>query len=605
LQAAAELLDGFEDGAYFVALATIDDPALVASAIADPLGVTEGADRTLVEAIEAYLRGKELLLVLDNFEQVVEASPLVGELLSSCPRLKVLATSRTALRLYGEQGYEVPSLEVPDPGRLLPIDKLNQYEAVRLFVERAQAAKVDFSITKENAPAVAEICARLDGLPLAIELAAARIKLLPPQAMLKRLGSRLKLLTGGARDLPTRQRTLRGTIEWSHDLLDKGERTLFARLAVFSGGRTLEAIAAVCDAEGDLPVDALDGVESLLEKSLLRQEEGPEGEPRFVMLETIHEFARERLQASGEAEEVRRLHAEHFLALAEEAEPKLTAPDQVAWLEQLEAEHDNMRAALAWLLEQEEANLALRLEGALWRFWYVHTHLTEGRRWLEEALAKNGRVSASVRAKALNGAGVLALTQCDNEQGYLPEVVVLGEGRHLDLLPSPAAGADLSLPLLEDVEPIAPLPLADDVGSCRDLLQSHEGGKIVDHAVRKTCEHGYLSEKDANSQRILHPPEPRQADDEEHYADEGEDHGGGTRTGEVYERSDHDRAHEHREDQGRLEGPEDAPQKLVRGAGLEHGGGGDVREDVAHAEGQYEHERQHAGGAEAEEDRHH
>ena len=275
LQAAADLLDEFEDGVYFVALATITDPTLVASTVAQVLGVRESGDQPLIEGIKDYLKDKRLLLVLDNFEQVLEAAPLAGELLSA-PRLEVLATSRIALGVYGEHEYAVPPLEVPDPKRLPGLEALSQYEAVRLFIERARAAKADFEITNENAPAVAEICARLDGLPLAIELAAARVKLLPPKAMLGRLGRRLKLLTGGARNLPERQRTLRGAIEWSHALLEEGEKTLFARMAVFSGGRTLEAIEAVCDAGGDLPLDTFEGVSSLLDKSLLRQEEGPE-----------------------------------------------------------------------------------------------------------------------------------------------------------------------------------------------------------------------------------------------------------------------------------------------------------------------------------------
>jgi tetratricopeptide (TPR) repeat protein len=281
-------------------------------------------------------------------------------------------------------------------------------------VERARALKPDFSITNESAPAVAEICVRLDGLPLAIELAAARVTMLPPRAMLRRLGSRLKLLTGGARDLPERQRTLRATIEWSHALLDEGEQLLFARLAVFSGGRTLEAIEAICDAEGDLTVDAFDGVSSLVDKSLLRQEEGPpNGEPRFVMLETVHEFAREKLEQSGEAEEIRRAHAQYFLTLAEEADPELRGPDQLEWLERLEAEHDNMRAALTWALEHKEVEEALRLGGALWWFWWMRSHNSEGRRWLEAALVMDGRGSPEVRAMALAGVGYLGLEQGD------------------------------------------------------------------------------------------------------------------------------------------------------------------------------------------------
>jgi Tfp pilus assembly protein PilF len=293
------------------------------------------------------------------------------------------------------------------------LERLTQYEAVGLFLERARAVKPDFSITNESAPAVAEICVRLDGLPLAIELAAARIKMLPPRAMLQRLSSRLKLLTGGARDLPKRQRTLKDTIEWSHALLDEGEQVLFARLAVFSGGRTLEAMEAICDAEGDLPVDAFEGISSLVDKSLLRQEEGPGGEPRFVMLETVHEFAREKLGQSAEAEEIKRVHAQYFITLAEVAFPELRGPHQLEWLERLEAEHDNMRAALIWALERKEVEVALRLGGALGWFWSMRGYHSEGRRWLEAALAMEGRGSPEVRAMALAGAGELAYEQGD------------------------------------------------------------------------------------------------------------------------------------------------------------------------------------------------
>jgi len=426
LQVAAELLNEFEDGVFFVALAPITDPALVASAIAEALGVVEAGDQPLEEGLKGYLHGKELLLLLDNFEQVLGGAPLVGELLSACPKLKVLATSRSVLKVYGEQEYPVPPLELPRPGGLLPIDRLSQYEAVRLFIERAKAAKPDFSVTDENAPAVAEICMRLDGLPLAIELAAARKKLLTPSAMLQRLGSRLKLLGGGSRDLPERQRTLRGTIEWSFALLEEGEQVLFARLAVFSGGRTLEAIEAVCDAEGDLPMDALEGVSSLLDKSLLRQEEGPEGEPRFVMLETIHEYARERLEASGEAEETSRLHAEYFLALAEAAEPELSGADQPACLERLEAEHDNMRAALTWSLEKEPET-ALRLAVALARFWEMRARFLEGSRWLEAALRQSDRADFGTRAKLLSQAGTFAFYRTDFEHA----IVLHGEALEL------------------------------------------------------------------------------------------------------------------------------------------------------------------------------
>jgi predicted ATPase/class 3 adenylate cyclase len=413
LQAAADLLDDFPDGTFFVPLATLTEAELLLPTVAETLGVRESGEQSLGETLEDYLSERRLLLLLDNFEQVLGAASTVTELLAVAPGLKVLATSRAPLGLYGEHEFPVPPLTLPDLQHPPPLERLTQYEAVGLFVERARAVKPDFSITNESAPAVAEICVRLDGLPLAIELAAARIKMLPPKAMLQRLSSRLKLLTGGARDLPERQRTLRGAIEWSHALLDEGEQVLFGRLAVFSGGRTLEAIEAICDAEGDLPVDTFEGISSLLDKSLLRQEEGPNGEPRFVMLETVHEYAREKLEESPEAEEIKRVHAEYFLTLAEEAYPELKGPDQFAWLERLEAEHDNMRAVLSWAMERKEVEVALRLGGALSWFWSMRGYQSEGRRWLEEALVMDGRASPESRAMALAGAGVLAEEQGD------------------------------------------------------------------------------------------------------------------------------------------------------------------------------------------------
>jgi predicted ATPase/class 3 adenylate cyclase/Tfp pilus assembly protein PilF len=413
LQAAADLLEDFPDGTFFAPLATLTEAELFLPAVAETLGVRETGDQQLVESLKDYLSKRKLLLLLDNFEQILGAAPAVKELLAAAPGLKVLATSRAPLGLYGEHEFPVPPLTLPDLKRPPPLERMTQYEAVGLFVERAQAVKPGFTITNESAPAVAEICVRLDGLPLAIELAAARIKMLPPKAMLQRLTSRLKLLTGGARDLPERQRTLRATIEWSHALLDEGEQLLFARLAVFSGGRTLEAIEAICDADGDLPVEAFDGISSLLDKSLLGQEEGPGGEPRFVMLETVHEFAREKLQGSGEAEQIKLAHAQYFLTLAEEAHPELLGANQLQWLEKLEAEHDNMRAALSWALERKEAEVALRLGGALWWFWSVRGYYSEGRRWLEEGQAMEGRGSPESRAMALAGAGALASQQGD------------------------------------------------------------------------------------------------------------------------------------------------------------------------------------------------
>src|SRR5829696_4377924 len=414
LQVAADLVDDFEDGVFFVPIAAITDPTLVAPTIARVLGLSESGAQPPEELLEGYLRDRQTLLLLDNLEQVLESASVVERLLSSAANLKILATSRIPLGLYGEYEFPVPPLSLPDPDSLPPLERLTGYEVVRLFLERARAVKPGFALTEENAPAVVEICGRLDGLPLAIELAAARIKLLPPQVLLDRLGNRLKILTGGARNLPERQRTLRNAIEWSYGLLDEGEKMLFGRLGVFSSGTTLEAMEAVCDAEGDLPTDIFEGTSSLLDKSLLRQEEGTGGEPRFVMLETIHEFANEKLEESDEADAVSRAHAEYFLALAEEAEPMLWGAEDAAWLDRLDQEHDNMRAALSWAIEHEEATLALRVSGALRWFWYMEGYYGEGRRWLEAALGKNwGAAAAEARARALEGVGWLASSQGD------------------------------------------------------------------------------------------------------------------------------------------------------------------------------------------------
>lgn len=417
LQVGADLLDEFEHGVYFVSLSALTDPALVSSTIAQALVVTESGGDSLLECLKDHLREKQLLLLLDNFEQLQPAAPLLPELLAEAPRLKILVTSRAILRLYGEHDYEVPPLDLPDLKRLSPPARLVQYEAVKLFVERASAARTDFALTNENGPAVAEICHRLDGLPLAIELAAARVRLLPPQAMLPRLQSRLKLLTGGARDLPARQQTLRGAIDWSYSVLEPGEQHLFARLSVFVGGCTLEPAVAVCDSAGDADVDLLDGLGTLVDNSLLRQLEDSDGEPRFMMLETMREYAQERLAVYGELGEVRRRHAQHFLKLAEHAEPWLRGAQQADHLERLEREHDNLRAALSWALEMREAEFGLRLAAALSRFWEIHGHLSEGRRWFEDLLRLGGDVPSSTQAKALNGAGWLACLQGDYARG--------------------------------------------------------------------------------------------------------------------------------------------------------------------------------------------
>jgi predicted ATPase/class 3 adenylate cyclase len=428
LQAAADLLDDFADGVFFVPLASLTDPALVLSTIASTLGVHEEGGQPLAERFRDFLVTKQLLLVLDNLEHLVDAAPAIGELLATSPRLKVLATSRMPLRLRGEREYPVPSLGLPRRKPPPPPEQLSQYEAVRLFIDRAQAVKPDFTISNENAPALAEICHRLDGLPLAIELAAARVRMLPPPAMLARLEQRLPLLTGGARDAPARQQTLRNTIAWSYDLLEPEEQQLFRRLAVFAGGASFEAVEAVANPDGTLEV--FGGLERLLEHSLLRQEEGPEGEPRFGMLETIREFGLEHLEGSREAEETRRRHADVMIALAEDAALEIIqGARQGVWLDRLEAEHDNIRSALAWMLEQPDGKSALRVAAALARFWAVRGNPGEGREWLRRALVVGREERTVARAWALRGAGLLAETQGDYgaAQALLEECLALAQ----------------------------------------------------------------------------------------------------------------------------------------------------------------------------------
>jgi non-specific serine/threonine protein kinase len=326
-----------------------------------------------------------------------------------------MVTSREVLYVYGEQEYPVPPLVLPDLDRVEPLGVVSKYEAVELFVQRARAVKPDFEITGENASAVAEICVRLDGLPLAIELAAARVRVLTPRDLSTRLENRLAVLMGGMRDLPPRHQTLHATIDWSYDLLDDGERTLFARLAVFQGGRTVESAEAVCGA--DLSIDVLDGLESLLTKSLLSQEEHQGDELRFYMLETIHEYSRKRLEGSGEAEDIRRRHTEYFVALAERAELELRGGRQGHWFVRLRAERHNLRNALAWSLEGADVELGSRLAGALRDFWYYEGHIGEGLRWMGRALESARETPPAIRAKVLNVAGWLSSAQGDFEQG--------------------------------------------------------------------------------------------------------------------------------------------------------------------------------------------
>ena len=417
IQVAAELCDYFSDGVFVVALSPVSDPAQVIPAVAQTLTIGEGSDQPLLPLLHAALKGKQLLLLLDNFEQVAGAAVDVAGLLNACPRLKIVVTSREGLHLRAEHEFAVPPLSVPPLKRLPSLNTLSQYEAVALFIERAQAVKPDFAVTNSNASAVAAICSRLDGLPLAIELAAARVKHFPPQTLLARLEQGLSVLSGGARDLPGRQQTLRGAIAWSYDLLSSEEQKLFRHLAVFVDGWSLEAAEAICMARGGLAADMLEGMASLVDKSLLRQEEQAAGETRFWMLQMLREFGLEQLAKSGELEATRQAHAEYYLRLAEEVGPTLQATEQGRSMAHLEQEHENLRAALSWLLAQaqggseystQQAERALRFCTALSWFWAIRGYSREGQRFLEQALALCESVSVPVRAKVFYAAADLA-----------------------------------------------------------------------------------------------------------------------------------------------------------------------------------------------------
>ena len=406
LQLAAEAAPGFSDGAFWVPLAPISDPDLVPSTIAHALGVHVGGKEVPMERVIEHVRGKRMLLVLDNFEQVLPAAPSVSALLATGPDLKVIASSRAPLRISGEQEFPVPPLDLPDPHGAGSLDVLAQSDAVRLFVERARAVKPDFMVTPENAAAVAEICNRLDGLPLAIELAAARVKLLAPQAMLPRLKKGLDLLASSSPDRDDRQRTLRGAIAWSYDLLDDGLQRMFARGSVFVGGAMLEEIELICGPAAEIGGDVLDRTSELLDNSLIRQLEAA-GEPRFRMLVTIRDFATERLAASGEESAIRDRHLDAYLGLAERAAPELQGNEQRRWLDQLELEHDNLRAALEHAISTKKVDAASRLVFALWRFWQVRGYLREGLSWCERVLALPDPDPRS-RMRTLEAAGGLA-----------------------------------------------------------------------------------------------------------------------------------------------------------------------------------------------------
>ena len=425
IQVAQDAAASFSDGVAFVDLTDVADPAQFAPTVARAFGLWDTGSRPPFDLLLGHLREKELLLVLDNFERVITAALLLVRLFSGCTRLKALVTSRVALGVQGEQRFIVPPLETPALTQQLDTATIEGSPAVALFVGRARAVDPAFRLTSTNTSAVAEICRRLDGLPLAIELAAARANLLPPEALLARLESGFGLLEGGGPDVPERQRTMRRTIAWSHDLLNEDEKTLFRRLSVFDGGCTLEAAESVCShvpathVGPEERLDILDGLSSLVDASLLlRREAAPDGELRLAMLAVVREYARELLVESGEVTATRERHASYFVTLAEAAEPALYGPDHVAWLERLEREHDNLRAALRWAREVGDVETGLRLAGALSWFWWVRGHLGEGRRWVEKLLEQDaaneeGSARGYVRAKALLGAGRLAFGQGD------------------------------------------------------------------------------------------------------------------------------------------------------------------------------------------------
>ena len=416
LEIAAEVLDQFSDGVYFVPLSAVHDPELVASAIAQALAISTTGSRRPIDALLDHLREKQTLLVLDNFEQVLKAAPIATQLLEGSAGLRVLVSSRTVLRVSGEQEFPVPPLAMPDLKALPGLAALSQFEAVRLFIERAVAVKPDFEATNQNAPAIAGICERVDGLPLAIELAAARVKLFSPQALLSRLEKSLSALGTGARDAPARQQTLRGAILWSYDMLDEGPRRLLARVSVFARGGNLEQLEPVCGPSQDIGADVVDALDQLADQSLLRRLPDFD-EPRFLMLQTIRDFAAERLEESGEAHLIRDRHVKAYIALAQQAQPHLFGPRRKEWLDRLEDDNDNFRAALDWAVASGDARSAMELSAGLWRFWQMRGHLHEGRRRMDGVLAmRDSGEFPKERLAALEAAGGLAYWQADMQR---------------------------------------------------------------------------------------------------------------------------------------------------------------------------------------------
>jgi predicted ATPase/class 3 adenylate cyclase len=466
---ADRVLPYFDDGVFFVPLAPVRDTEMVPSTIAGVLGVKEGPDLPVVMALEEHLRDRRLLLVLDNFEHLLPAASVVSRLLGAAPQVKVLATSRALLRIYGERDYVVAPLPIPKPHET-SVPEVESSPAVQLFLDRAAMARPGFSLSVDSARAVAEICRRLDGLPLAIELAAARIRILSPGELLGRLGRRL-VLEGGARDLPERQRTLRATIDWSYQLLDVDEARLFAYLSIFAGGWTGQAAERICD-EG-LGVQVLDGLESLMDHSLIQRVMSDHDALRFDMLETIREYARERLDASSETDDLARRHASHFLELAQSAEPHVTGPEADRWLDILRLETDNFRSVLRWAMDRGDLpslDIGLRMAASLWRFWQQTGGLREARQWLEDLLARGTDPSiGSARAKALIAAGGIAYWQSDlgRARDLYEEAVELYRG-----LGDRRGMADALTSLAPIPMMTGDLPLARQLaGQARDLWQ--------------------------------------------------------------------------------------------------------------------------------------
>ncbi|HEY6285468.1 MAG TPA: NB-ARC domain-containing protein, partial [Ktedonobacteraceae bacterium] len=412
LHVASELLHEFPHGVYVVSLAPISDSTFVISVIAQTFGLRTSSDRSFLDLLTEFLRSRQLLLVLDNFEQVLAAAPLLIELMVNCPMLKLLVTSRESLSLRQEHVLPVSPLDLPNLKKLPGARALSQFAAIALFVQRTQAVKADFSLTEANASIVADICTRLDGLPLAIELAATRMRLLSPQQLLVRLGQSLQVLTGGSRELPVRQQTLRSTIKWSYDLLNTEEQRVFRRLAIFVGGCPIEAAESVSKsiirAIGEEPLNVLDACISLLDKHLIQQRQQSDGDSRLYMLETIREFALECLYISGETDLIGEAHAKYYQTFVEKSAPPVFDPKEVEWFDRLDQEQDNLRSALNWFVKEQDAEMALSLSGTLVRFWGVRGYMHEARQWLEQALNMREGASLPVLANALSGAGWLA-----------------------------------------------------------------------------------------------------------------------------------------------------------------------------------------------------